>query len=71
MKLRYDRDIIKILARLSIGLESCFLAVRAFSEVLIRSNEANTAVDTTAVTYKLKSSKRSNVFLDHFEAVLT
>ena len=52
--------------QLFIGLESCFLAVRAFSEVLVWSNEANAAVDTTAVMYRPKSSKRLNTFLDHF-----
>ena len=51
---------------LSIGLESCFLAVRAFSEVLVWSNDANEAVDTTAVAYRPKSSKNLNMFLDHF-----
>ena len=55
---------------LSIGLESCFLAVGAFSKVLIGSNEENTAVDATAVAYRLKSRKRLNVLLDDFQAVL-
>ena len=40
--------------------------VRAFSEVLVRSNEANEAVDTTAVTYRLKYGKKSYAILDHF-----
>ena len=60
----------KILVWLSIGLEPCLLAVRAISKVLIWSNKANTTIDTAAVAYRLKSSERLNVFLDHFEAVL-
>ena len=50
----------------SIGPELRFLAVRALNEVFIWSNKTNAAVDTTAVTDRLKSSKRLNVFLDHF-----
>ena len=55
-----------ILVWLSIGLEPCFLAVRAINKVLIRSNEANTTIDTAAVVHRLKSSERSDAFLDHF-----
>ena len=62
----YDREVVKIFVGLPIGLASQFLAVGAFSEVLIWSNEANAAVYTTAVTYRLKSSKRSNMLLGNF-----
>ena len=55
---------------LSIGLELCFLAVGAFSKVLMGSNKANTAVDATTVMYRLKSRKKLNMLLDHFQAVL-
>ena len=54
---RCDREIVKIFARLSISLVSCSLAVGAFDEFLVRSNKANAAVYTTAVSYRLKSGK--------------
>ena len=53
-------------ARLSIGAVSCFLAVGTFGEVLIWSDKANTAVDTTVVSHRPKSSKGLNPLLSHF-----
>jgi hypothetical protein len=53
------------------GAVSCFLAVGTFGEVLIWSNKANTAVDTTIVSHRLKSSKGLNPFLGHFKGVMT
>jgi hypothetical protein len=69
--MRYKREIIKIFAQLSIGLVLCFLAVGAFSEVLVQSNKADTAVYTTAISYVLESSKGLDVPLRHFESLMT
>jgi hypothetical protein len=58
-------------ARLSIGAVSCFLAVGTFGEVLIWSDKTNTAVDTTVVSHRPKSSKGSNPLLGHFKGIMT
>ena|SRR5258705_7377926 len=57
LKLRNDREIIKIFVWLSINPVACFLAVGAFSKIFVWSSKANTAVDATAVSYRLESSK--------------
>ena len=50
---------------------SCFLAVGAFSEVLVQSNKTHAAVDATAVSYRQESSKESNTLFCCFEGVMT
>ena len=66
LKPRNDREIIKVFSWLSIGPVPCFLAVGAFGKILVGSSKANTAIDATAVSYRFKSSKRSNTLLGHF-----
>ena len=68
---RYDGEVIIVFAWLSIGSASCFLAIGAFSEILIWSNKADTAIYTTAVSHRLESSKRPNTLLGHFKGVMT
>ena len=68
---QYDGKIVVRLAWLSIGPVSCFLAVGAFSEVLVRSNKTHAAVDATAVSYRQESSKESNTLFCSFEGVMT
>src|SRR6266498_2785517 len=70
-QLRYDGEVIIVFARLSIGSASCFLAIGAFSEVLIWSNKADTAIYTTAISHRLESSKRPNTLLGHFKGFMT
>ena len=57
--------------RLSFGVLSCFLAIGTFGEVLIWSDKANTAVDTTVVSHRPKSSKGLNPLLGHFKSIMT
>ena len=57
--------------RLFIGGVTSFLAVGTFGKVLIWSDKANTAVDTTVVSHRCKSSKGSNPLLGHFEGIVT
>src|SRR5260370_33123645 len=68
---RDDGKIVKVFARPSIGPTSCFLAVGTFGQILIRSNEANTAIYATAVSYTPKSSKRPNTLLGKFQGFMT
>ena len=53
------------------GVLSSFLAFGTFGEVLLWSNKADTAVDTTVVLHRLKSRKGSNSFLGHFKSIKT
>ena len=54
-----------------IGVVMSFPAVGTFSKVLIWSNKADTAVDTTVVLHRLKSSKGANPFLGYFKGIKT
>ena len=48
----------------------CFLTVGAFSEVLIWSDKADTAVNTTAVLDGFESGQEFDVFLDCFQSAV-
>src|SRR6266511_2741919 len=68
---RYNGEVIIVFAQLSISSASCFLAIGAFSEVLVWSNKADTAICTTAVSHRLESSKQPNMLLGHFKGFMT
>ena len=58
-------------AWLFMGAVMSFLAVGTFSKILVWSNKADTAVDTTVVSHRLKSSEGANPFLGRFKGIKT
>ena len=56
--------------QLPTGIVLYFLTLGAFSKVLIWSNKADTAINTTIIADRLESRQGSNTFLDHFQGVL-